>query len=566
MDQFISKRTYLLLFLFCGFVYFLGFFFPLFDPDPNKYAGIAMRICQNNDFVNLISRHEDNGAMYEYLDKPHLLFWLAAFSFKLFGFYDWAYRLPSVLFTVLAAYSTFGLGRALYNKEVGRMAALIFATSYAIILANHDVRTDSLLTSTVIFGIWQLIEFIKQNKLINIILGAVGIALGVSTKGMIALFVAGIAIFCYLLYSRQWKSFFNWKLLIGIAAFFATLFPVLYCYYLQFDLHPEKLVNGQFKQSGVSFLFWTQSFERLAGERALVTSPEYSFFFHTLLWAILPWSLLAYISVFGRAKEIWKTHFKPVKGVEFLTLGGVVIVFIVISYSKFKLPHYLNILFPLFAILMASYLYNLVQKTNSKLLNVLEKIQLFIIGLLIIIALVVNYWMFPVQQLWISIVAFIAVTVLFFIVMRGSSEGHLYRIIIPSAFSILGLAFLLNANFYPQVLHYQAGSTLAHIAKENNISPNKTFIFGRLYYSFDFYSNKTIPELTPEDIKAKNAEGTRFYLFVTEKNFTELQHLRLKVKRKFEAYQYPVTRLRFDFLNPSTRTKTLNKVFLVEIN
>ena len=164
MQQYITTRTYILLFALCGFIYFLGLLLPLMDPDANEYAGIAMRMYQHHDFINIISRSSITLKEYDYLDKPHLLFWLSALSFIIFGLHDWAYRIPSLLFTVLAAYSTFGLGRTLYNKEVGKMSALIFLSSQAIILANHDVRTDTVLTGAIIFGVWQFAEFVKTEK------------------------------------------------------------------------------------------------------------------------------------------------------------------------------------------------------------------------------------------------------------------------------------------------------------------------------------------------------------------------------------------------------------------
>ena len=82
--QAIDKSTYFLLFLLIAFVYFLGLFFPLIDPDANEYACIAMRMAQRNDFINIISRSHASLQEYDYLDKPHLLFWLSALSFKIF--------------------------------------------------------------------------------------------------------------------------------------------------------------------------------------------------------------------------------------------------------------------------------------------------------------------------------------------------------------------------------------------------------------------------------------------------------------------------------------------------
>ena len=57
------------------------------------------------DYVNLVDYGKD------YLDKPHLHFWLAAFSYKIFGVNTFAYKLPSLLFTIMGTYSTYRLGR-----------------------------------------------------------------------------------------------------------------------------------------------------------------------------------------------------------------------------------------------------------------------------------------------------------------------------------------------------------------------------------------------------------------------------------------------------------------------
>ncbi|MDB5228087.1 MAG: family glycosyltransferase, 4-amino-4-deoxy-L-arabinose transferase [Bacteroidota bacterium] len=566
MEQYITTRSYILLFILCGLVYFLGLLFPLMDPDANEYAGIAMRMYQHSDFINIISRSSITLKEYDYLDKPHLLFWLAAFSYKIFGLHDWAYRLPSLMFTLIATYSTFGLGRTLYNKEVGRMAALIFISSQAIMLANHDVRTDAILTGAAIFAIWQLAEFIKSNKLINVIAGATGIALGVATKGLIAVITAGSAILCFVVYLRRWRTFYNWKWLAGLFTFLIVLSPVFYSYYLQFDLHPEKFVNGAYGQSGIKFIFWTQSFERFAGNRSFVHSSDPFFFFHTLLWAILPWSLLVYISVFVRIKLFCNTRFKSMGGMELLTLGGILIVFLFMSASRFKLPHYLNILFPLFAVLSASYLDQLSKTNDLKMLRILEGIQLFTLGILLLLLLIVNGWFFPVNNIWVIAGGVILLSLLLFFIFRRREHGILFRIIVPSVLAILLLNFMLNTNFYPKLLKYQAGNEMAKIAAENNIPTDQTFIYGKAFYSFDFYSKKTIPDLSLDQIQQKNNSTERFYLFVTDVFKKDVDHLSLHVTHTFMTPQYYVTRLKLKFLNPFSRSETLGKAYLLQVN
>ena len=157
-------------------VYILGMFVTLLENDSAQFAVMAMRMVQENDFLNLFKGTE------EYLDKPHMHYWLAALSFKIFGIYDWAYRIPGILSILLGAYSCFGLGRLLYNKDVGRFSALIFMTAQTIVLATIDVRTDAVLTGFTIFSIWQLVAYIEKGRLGNIALGAFAAGLAFSTK------------------------------------------------------------------------------------------------------------------------------------------------------------------------------------------------------------------------------------------------------------------------------------------------------------------------------------------------------------------------------------------------
>ena len=559
----ISKSTYLYLFTLTAFVYFLGLFFPLIDPDANEYACVAMRMAQRNDFLNIISRNLGSAQEYDYLDKPHLLFWLSAISFKIFGISHWAYRLPSILFTALGAFSTYRLGKLLYNSEVGRNAALMFVTSLAIILFNHDVRTDTILVGATIFGIWQLAAFVEKEKLINVILGGVGIALGVATKGMISMMLAGVAIFCHIAYRRKWHLFYSWKWLLGLLGFAVAISPVLYCYYHQFDMHPEKVVNGATGTSGIKFLFWTQSFERVAGNRSFVSSPEYSFFYHTILWAILPWSLLLYSSVFGRFKYLWDTRFRPVRNAELLTLGGAFILFQVMSASKFKLPHYLNILFPLFTVLLASYLDNLYQAGKLKILNAFRKVQYFVIAIMVIGAMLVNTWFFPVNSVWVILGAVLFLAGLIYILRQ--KPGILYQIIVPSAVGILFLAYMLNTNFYPKLMKYQSGNSIADIAKQHNIPSSQISAFRHFTFSLDFYLQQSTPVIDVDQVKAKAAGNEPFYLVVYSKERPAFDSLNIKPIRTFETPDFHVSRLDIEFLNPNTRMQAIDTAYLMQI-
>ena len=183
------------------------------DNDSAHHANIALHMYLTGDYVSLVDHAGD------YLDKPHLHFWLCAMSYKIFGVTSFAYKLPSFLFTILGTYSVYRLGKSLYNNEVGKLAALIIASSFAYLLANNDVRMDAILTASIALATWQLVDFIQNKKIPAVIGAALGLALGFSTKGHIAVFVPAVAALFYILYRKDWNLFLNWKWLLLLLLF-----------------------------------------------------------------------------------------------------------------------------------------------------------------------------------------------------------------------------------------------------------------------------------------------------------------------------------------------------------
>lgn len=555
----ISQKTYIWLFLLVAAVYLAGMFLPLMENDSAQFGAMAFQMFDKNDFLNLMKRD------IEYLDKPHLHFWLAAFSFKIFGVHEWSYRLPAVVFSIIGAWSTFRLGKLLYNAETGRLAALILVTAQAFILANHDVRTDAVLTGSTILGIWGLIEFIKREKMKHMVLGAIGVGLAFSTKGQIAIFVAGLSIFFYLLYERKWQIFLKWQILVGLIVFAITISPMVYAYYQQFDLHPEKIVNGQQGVSGVRFIFWNQSFERLTGQRGLQTNSEYFFFYHTFLWAFLPWSLISVIAIFVRIKEFIQISFVKKAGYEFLTIGGLLAIFHVINLAQFKLPHYINILFPLFAILTASYLYRLQEQGKLRALKTIRIIQVVIISLLAVLVIVLNMWAFPIDNVFLAI---LYLGLLGFLIYQLTKKaGDYCKIVVGSALIAVFLNFMLNTNFYQKLLQYQGGYQLVKMAKAQNFDLSHTYCLDDGYSrTLDFYSQGANPSLSLEEIQQKIEHDEKVSLFVYESQKVELEQKGIRWKKSLAADHFRVSMLTPKFLNPATRDQALSKAYLLELN
>ncbi|MET1259995.1 glycosyltransferase family 39 protein [Flagellimonas sp. DF-77] len=550
----ISTARYWFLLALIVLVYIAGMFATLFENDSAQFAVMAMRMVQENDFLQLFKGPE------EYLDKPHMHYWLAALSFKVFGIHDWAYRIPGILATLLAGYSCYGLGKLLYNADIGKFAALIFLTAQTIVLGAIDVRTDAVLTGFTIFAIWQLVAYIEKNRLYHIVLGAFGAGMAFSTKGQIALLVIGICLFCHLLYTRKWHAFLSWKVLVALMVFALTISPMLYAYYHQFDLHPEKVIRGKSGRSGIFFIFWEQSFERLSGEGVGKNSSDYFFFFHTFLWVFLPWTVLALLGYWWRVKTFVKMRFQYNPKYEFLTLGGITLIFFIISFAQFKLPHYMNIMMPLYAILTASYVHSLYRFTKNKEIKFLLGVQYFILALVFIFSLLVTFYVFKFEQTYKYVILIVLLAIIVYFCLKR--EAYYMRIITLSVYSSLLLNFVLNAHFYPRLLGYQGGSTMAQKVKETGIPVNAIYKFSEKHtWALDFYNRAPVKIIDFESVEGRKD----VWLYVSDGELERLKASGIDWDQQLTVDQFRITRLQFKFLDPTTRHRKLNKVHLVHV-
>jgi 4-amino-4-deoxy-L-arabinose transferase-like glycosyltransferase len=530
-------------------------FVTLFENDSAQFAVMAMRMVQENDFINLIKGPE------EYLDKPHMHYWLAAISFKIFGLNEWAYRIPGVLATLLGAYSCFGLGRLLYNSEVGKIATLIFMTAQTIMLSNIDVRTDAVLTGFTIFAIWQLASYIEKNSFKYLLFGAFGAGIAFSTKGQIAILVIGLPLLCHLFYTNKWKMLFSWNVLVALAVFGLTIAPILYAYYVQFDLHPEKVIRGKDHRSGILFILWEQSFERLSGEGVGKNSSDYFFFFHTFLWVFLPWTLIGLAAYWTRAKEFITTRFRRDSERELLTVGGITLIFLIISFAQFKLPHYLNIIIPLFAILSASFIVELLNSLKEKKVKVFLGLQYFILSLVLITTVLICLFVFKISNWYAYGLLIVAIALIVFFGMKREEYG--LKLISISVYSSLLLNAILNLHFYPSLLKYQAGSSMAEIIAENRIPVDNVYkITWHHTWGLDFYNHHPVQYAEQDNLAGMGD----VWVYVADNDLKKLKASGLEWDKQFTVDQFRITRLQPKFLNPATRDEVLNKMHLIHLS
>src|SRR5579863_548255 len=331
--------------------------------DSNFYSTVAKHIVNSNDWVNLYYAGSD------WLDKPRVPFWLTAVSYKFFGINPFAYILPGFLFNLLGGYYTYRLGVYLYSKQVGLLATLFYFTSLHLMLSAIDIRAEAFLLGEILPACYYLLRY-NDNDGINyrfLSLGALFTALAIMTKGLFVILPIYCGIIAVWLNTRQYKNFINRKWLFAICLSIFFILPELICLFLQFDLHPEKVIFGKTGVSGLKFFFWDSQFGRFFDFGPYVSSGDggythYFYFLHTFMWAFLPWSMVLLVTlyyVFGQLRlNNDNLQVRQQKINLIFLLSSFFIPFILFSLTKFQLDHYTNIIIPFACILCANWICN----------------------------------------------------------------------------------------------------------------------------------------------------------------------------------------------------------------
>jgi 4-amino-4-deoxy-L-arabinose transferase-like glycosyltransferase len=247
-----------------------------------------------------------------------------------------------------------------------------------------------------------------------------------------------------------------------------------------------------------------------------------------------------------------------VQGHEWFCLCGSLLTFLVFSASKFQLPHYLNIVFPFFAIITAQYLYNL---SSEKSIRAVKATQIIVISLIFILIIALEYFFRPtVFNRLIGAVMFILLIAMVFLPKSISSKPY-YRI----GFSTLLVSFILNVYmnlaFYPSLLHYQAGTEAALWINQNNKDKLPVVQSGDVPFAMEFYLDQP---LTNINVDGSGELPPKPFLLSAQSDIISglaAKGWKMQILKTFDKYW--ISRLNLTFLNKSTRGKAITQNQLV---
>ncbi len=293
--------------------------YPLLDDDEGAFGEATRELLAGGDWLSTTL----NGAPR--YDKPILIYWLQALSVSAFGLGEFSLRLPSALAAIawVASIARFAAPRLRPDGAGGGLlAAWVAATSLGVLVIARAATADALLNALLaaaMFDGWRHLERGDRGALRRMYLW---IALGLLTKGPIALLVPAAVSLLYCTTSGRWRDWrravldpSGWLILLAVAAPW---------YAAQWFLHGRDFIDG--------FLV-KHNLDRYAG--ALEQhGGGFGYYLVFVPLLLLPWTGLL-PGAAAALREDWRA---PLTRFLWLWFGFVLVFF---SLSGTKLPHYL---------------------------------------------------------------------------------------------------------------------------------------------------------------------------------------------------------------------------------
>jgi len=327
-----------------SFYYGLGNY-PLLNNNEGLYSTIGKYMLEKHDFI---IPHLN---CLPYLEKPPLLYWLLAISFKSLGFTAFAARFVTATSALLICVTILAFGHYLQKQKIAILTTIMFASSVFISVIARMVFFDMLLTLFVTIALLALFSWQKKSNKNCLRIAYCALAFGVLTKGLIALVIVCGAFGIYLLLTKNWhliKKLFD---PIAILLFLLIALPWHIAASIQdHNFFSHYIINEQF----LRFLNLREPHDYYTG----------SFFYYLprILIYILPWSLLLPLLVRKKCP-------KENRELQIFLWCWIIVPLLFFSISVAKANYYMIVSMPALLMLLSLRFVELIEENRYKLLS-----------------------------------------------------------------------------------------------------------------------------------------------------------------------------------------------------
>ena len=292
-------------------VLFLG----LFDLDEGAFAATSLQMIKEQQFLVPIIGDDLR------LEKPILTYWIQAASMMLWGANEFALRLPSILASLLWAFSFSKFIKRHHKNTSSSEIFLNLLTLPGVFIISFAATADAFLNLFITLLMIEIYEYANKQKDAHLIKAAFFVAIGFLLKGLTIIAIGGMVALIFFLYQRKFTTFI--KIIFNIKAW-ATFLIVVSPWFLLFanEIGSEQL----------SYLFFDQTFGRFTNSFEKHDGPIY-YYLIMIIFLIFPFLIDA-------GKGILNLNLRN-NDLEVFLFIWFVFVLLFFSLSSTKLPHYM---------------------------------------------------------------------------------------------------------------------------------------------------------------------------------------------------------------------------------
>lgn len=194
----------------------------LLEPDEGRYAEIPREMIESGNFITPKLNY------VKYFEKPVLLYWMNAASFMAFGENEFAARVAPALCALSGALVTALLGTLIFGIRAGILSGIITSLSLLYFAIGTINSTDMPLSFFLTLALASFYTGNIRNDRRWYLLFYAAMALGLLTKGLVAVVLPGGIIFWYVIFTRKWNLIIDVLYIPGIIIFSAISLPWFY--------------------------------------------------------------------------------------------------------------------------------------------------------------------------------------------------------------------------------------------------------------------------------------------------------------------------------------------------
>jgi 4-amino-4-deoxy-L-arabinose transferase-like glycosyltransferase len=487
---------------------------PLWDTDEGMHAATSKDMVVTGDYIT----PRLNGETF--YDKPVLFNWLAAASFRVFGFTEFAARLPAAILGLGSVLLTYFLGRRMFNATVGLFGGVILATSIEYIILSRVVVHDIALVFCMTLALYSLYRAFESEprRTIHLMIFYASLGFAVLAKGPLGLLLPALIVGLFLLMMGRLTFLKEMRLGWGIVVFLLIAAP---WYVLIMLRNPDY----------AGYFFLKQNLMNFISAEARHPRPFY-YYFHILAGGFFPWSFLLPLALIHGVRRRSEEH--GVARLYLLLWLGVVFVFF--STASSKLSPYILPLFPAAALLVGDLWHALLKAPTTGLrrgfvCSLLPLLIIFLVGLITI-------WINPLTRLEykygidlirINALVFLmsaCIVVAFFLLLRRHYAGSFSTL----AGMVVAAIVYFMVLVVPAINPYRSTKGLA-ATLDAMLPPGEDMVFFvDLRDSALFYTNRlAVVLLEPERLMERMSSDKQALCVIDRKHFEHLEDLQKMV-------------------------------------